>query len=1383
MPDIMLDGDEFIILTSERIPYRFYFYRIGYIKAENATMEVKVIVDNHHTHSFTNNTCACGAVDINVFSDSAFNKYIRDTYFNGSLEGFLTPMELALVTSIDLTGVEGVVEFTGIEYFTSLVTLIAPNQSITSLDLSGLAKLQTVNLSGSVGLDTLDVSGCTALTTLDVNGTKLATLDLSGVSGDVMLTGQSSVTIIACGTGYVDMAQFGDAAKITYATNGVLGEDGWLKLNEGAASFQYGYATGNGETKLIVNVSITVNGEAHTYTAQIMPKDEAQHYTSACAICRAGDEDAVENHTYADGVCQNCAYACEHVYSDYSTGICENCGKQFAMCLVYGMSPYYFDSFADALAKAEELYAAHEETWGTPTDELTIKLYTDVEVAQAVTLTGATVTLDLNGKTLKFNYITVQGTRWTLDGATLTIKDTSEAGAGNITNVSGYNNIGIELTNGSSLTLESGTIALNNTYAIALFDGSVVTQTGGTVTTHIYISGGTYNLTGGTIAVDSAAVFEVNPADSNIINISGGTVSVNDTSYDNGLLDAGLNRVNELTITCGTFINTADTLFGVTTPSDATVEISGCTFENGVYSATELGNMLPTGYAFINESGNSVSLAANNSYISEKVTVGLCNTHTGGTAYCERVAICDCCGSEYGEYAPGVHHDGNSDGMCDICSIITLEGAGTADDPYIVTNPDELLTAVNATVNEKNYVKLGADINGGSYASIDFKTTPFELDLNGYRLYVDGTVQIKDDVIGTIKRGTLEANVSVLSENAHLSIDGVTGMGKILSYNGGCFTITNSSFKAIYISGDNGMVTATNVTITPTSGGIFTLYNGALISNVGTLVLEGETYTESLADTHWPHMGATKFVSNGDGTHNECLNCCDKVITANIACTDPDYDCTTESACENCGYMIPAKAAHTLVIKWNKDDTHHILECTVSGCAHEEDAEHVYEDIRKPGDNNAMEGLVNRPTCTEYAVFHQFCQCGAMGTETFVSDLLDPGKHSGNTGKKFLSNGDGTHREVWDCCDATHRDSIRCSAINDYDCTTPDLCQGCGYEMVPAQAAHDFSWYNVDTKQHFLMCQNVRNGTCGATSGDWEEHTDATGDFKCDVCDQDITAFCEVNISLGRDIKVNYYIDAVSFTTLEMRFSVNGYTKTVQGVPDGDQYKFTFDGIAPHWIGDTITAEILIDGKVAKTQDYSVKEYLNELKNRTASELGMSEDKYNAMITLINDLLVYGGAAQTYKEHNTGALTSSGITGSTFTDVTESDTTVQNGKVTFTSATVFFDSVNRLKFKFTASDIANVTFKVQVNGGEAADIGYVSNGDGTYTITTGAIYAYCFDDVYTVTAYVGGEADAVLTYSVKSYVYAKQGEAGNIAALVKATYSYGLSAKAYREFN
>ena len=172
------------------------------------------------------------------------------------------------------------------------------------------------------------------------------------------------------------------------------------------------------------------------------------------------------------------------------------------------------------------------------------------------------------------------------------------------------------------------------------------------------------------------------------------------------------------------------------------------------------------------------------------------------------------------------------------------------------------------------------------------------------------------------------------------------------------------------------------------------------------------------------------------------------------------------------------------------------------------------------------------------------------------------------------------------------------------------------------------------------------------------------------------------------------------------------------------------------------------------------------------------------MVKLIKDLLVYGGAAQTYIGHNTGDLVSDGITGSDFTELMSTAKTVANndGAVKFTGMSLWFDSVNKLIFRFTAADTANV--KVGIKAGDGAEVYYTSftpAGGSQYTVMTDGIYATAFDTVYTATIYTDDVAGAVVTYSVNSYVYAMQNsENATMKALARAAYNYGVSAV---EFN
>ncbi len=267
--------------------------------------------------------------------------------------------------------------------------------------------------------------------------------------------------------------------------------------------------------------------------------------------------------------------------------------------------------------------------------------------------------------------------------------------------------------------------------------------------------------------------------------------------------------------------------------------------------------------------------------------------------------------------------------------------------------------------------------------------------------------------------------------------------------------------------------------------------------------------------------------------------------------------------------------------------------------------------------------------------------------------------------------------------------------------------------------------------------------------------------------------FEDVSIALGTDITAKYYVAKNNFTDLQMRFTINSYSVTVSGTLEGEQYLFEFAGVAPQWIGDTIKAELIKDGEVIAIKNYSVLEYLNSLKAQYSADTKMK--------TLINDLLVYGGAAQTYRGYNTHNLVSDGVIGTEFASITEDMKAYikQGDIVTFTTATVNFSNVNKLKFKFSATDLTGVTFKLSVNGADENEVSYVANGN-VYMIVTNAISATGFNDKYTLTAYnADGEVDAILTYSVASYVYSKQNANSDMSALAKALYNYGQSAIAY----
>ncbi len=306
-----------------------------------------------------------------------------------------------------------------------------------------------------------------------------------------------------------------------------------------------------------------------------------------------------------------------------------------------------------------------------------------------------------------------------------------------------------------------------------------------------------------------------------------------------------------------------------------------------------------------------------------------------------------------------------------------------------------------------------------------------------------------------------------------------------------------------------------------------------------------------------------------------------------------------------------------------------------------------------------------------------------------------------------------------------------------------------------------------------------------------------TDGVKCSVCGEILVEqqviyglkVEQVNVSLGTDISVNYYVKYKDNSlNPQMHFKHLGENlneQTVSGVWDAalSHYCFTFDGIAPQCIGDTIEAELFVGEDVIPVNDYTVSAYLDKLKQMTAAELDYSEEKHAAMLTLIDELLCYGGAAQEYREYKLGLLVNEGITESEYTALSQDEyklTRSTDGTVEWKSASLYFDSVNRLKIKFTADSTEGLSFKINGADVPTEKIAAVAGAENTYVITTDAISATDFDKVYTFSVYSEDGKIAELTYSVNSYIYSKQNSSNvKIKRLAQRTHMYGEAAKAF----
>ncbi len=290
-------------------------------------------------------------------------------------------------------------------------------------------------------------------------------------------------------------------------------------------------------------------------------------------------------------------------------------------------------------------------------------------------------------------------------------------------------------------------------------------------------------------------------------------------------------------------------------------------------------------------------------------------------------------------------------------------------------------------------------------------------------------------------------------------------------------------------------------------------------------------------------------------------------------------------------------------------------------------------------------------------------------------------------------------------------------------------------------------------------------------------------------------AFTGASVNLGADLSILYYVrihdsSLLSGGALAMTFTLNGQSVTVDAyeILNGE-YVFTLEGIAPQQMADLIDAVFLVgEAEIVSHTGYSIKQNCLNLLAKDAQTLGISEEKHAALVTLLSDLLLYGTAAQNYKDYNTAIPITDGSEGLIGSDVTPdaSDAMVLAGNVDptfcFRSATVYFDTVNELRIKLLANVADASLATVTVDGTVYALSELTSLGNGTYLVTVPEIFATAFDTVHTVVLSYNGNAGATLSYSVNAYAYAmKENANGNaeMQALALALYRYGVSADAY----
>ncbi len=165
---------------------------------------------------------------------------------------------------------------------------------------------------------------------------------------------------------------------------------------------------------------------------------------------------------------------------------------------------------------------------------------------------------------------------------------------------------------------------------------------------------------------------------------------------------------------------------------------------------------------------------------------------------------------------------------------------------------------------------------------------------------------------------------------------------------------------------------------------------------------------------------------------------------------------------------------------------------------------------------------------------------------------------------------------------------------------------------------------------------------------------------------------------------------------------------------------------------------------------------------------------------LVRNMLVYGGAAQTYFGYNTGSIASEGIASTLPTPAGENALTTsgQISGLAFYGASLLFKEKTAVRLYFSGS-VDGVSFAAN---GNAVD---VAQKDGRYYVEIAGINPAQLGSKITLTATKGSQTITV-TYSPMTYIlrmYSKEASSAELKTLVQALYGYYQAAVAYTNAN
>ncbi len=280
-------------------------------------------------------------------------------------------------------------------------------------------------------------------------------------------------------------------------------------------------------------------------------------------------------------------------------------------------------------------------------------------------------------------------------------------------------------------------------------------------------------------------------------------------------------------------------------------------------------------------------------------------------------------------------------------------------------------------------------------------------------------------------------------------------------------------------------------------------------------------------------------------------------------------------------------------------------------------------------------------------------------------------------------------------------------------------------------------------------------------------------------------------VSLGESLTIKIYT-TLPEDKLDAKLKVerNGEIAVLAGSATNKGNVYIYEDLNPQCMGDALNMTLFRDTDgdnvvdegetLAAYNNYSAKAYCMDMLEYSAAFLGMTKTRKAMLDTLICDLLVYGGAAQSYVKYHSDDLVSEGIIGSEFVKPSAQKTllTTDAANASFAAATVRFANTNSLVFKVRSKDIEKTTLTIGNKTYTATEADKDAEND-YYSFTTDALYAAEFGDMLTIELRYEGALAQTLTYGMNCYIANMADKEGAMGALARATYNYGLAASYY----